>query len=74
MKSAGRLAAEAWAIAVTPRTPGFSRTWATFGQGIDEVIDARVYIGFHFRTSDETGSRMGRRVARYVVNHALRDE
>jgi hypothetical protein len=38
--------------AATPRTPGFSRQWTTFSEGVAEVIDARVYIGFHFRTSD----------------------
>ncbi|HET7696653.1 MAG TPA: vanadium-dependent haloperoxidase [Vicinamibacterales bacterium] len=60
--------------AASPRNPGFPRTWATFSEGIDEVIDARIYIGFHFRTSDETGARIGRQVARFVVNHALREE
>ena len=60
--------------ASSPRHPGFPRTWTTFSEGIDEVIDARVYIGFHFRTSDETGARIGRQVARFVVTHALRDE
>jgi hypothetical protein len=39
---------------------------------VDEVIDARIYGGFHYRTSDEDGAQVGRRIARYVVNHALR--
>ena len=60
--------------ASSPRNPSFPRAWATFSEGIDEVISARVYIGFHFRTSDETGARIGRQVARFVVNHALREE
>jgi hypothetical protein len=60
-------------IATSPRNPTFPRLWTTFSEGIDEVIDARVYIGFHFRTSDETGARMGGQVARFVVNHTLRD-
>jgi hypothetical protein len=59
--------------ATSPRNPSFPRSWVTFSQGVDEVIDARVYIGFHFRTSDETGARIGRLVAHFVVNHALRD-
>ena len=25
------------------------------------MIDARIYVGFHFRTADETGARMGGR-------------
>jgi hypothetical protein len=59
-------------IATSPRNPSFPRNWLTFSQGVDEVIDARVYIGFHFRTSDETGARLGGQVARFVMNHALR--
>jgi hypothetical protein len=38
---------------------------------VDEVIDARVYSGIHFRTSDEIGARVGRVIARSVVHHAL---
>jgi len=40
---------------------------------VDEVISARVYIGFHFRHSDVVGARLGRQVAHFVYTHALRD-
>ena len=60
-------------VATSPRNPTFPRNWTTFSEGVDEVIDARVYIGFHFRTSDERGARMGRHVAHFVFNHALKD-
>lgn len=56
----------------SPTNPGFTRTWTQFSQGIAEVIDARVWAGFHFRTSDIRGADMGRRVARFVFTHALR--
>jgi len=59
-------------VATSPTNPGFPRQWATFSQGVDEVIDARVYSGIHFRTSNETGARLGRQVAQFVVHHALR--
>ena len=59
-------------VATSPSNSGFPRQWATFSQGVDEVIEARIYSGIHYRTSDETGARLGRQVARYVVNHALR--
>jgi hypothetical protein len=58
--------------ATSSQTPGFVRHWQTFGEGVDEVIDARVYSGIHFRTSDEVGARLGRQVARFVLTHALR--
>jgi len=60
--------------ASSPTNPGFTRTWGTFSAGIDEVIDARVWTGFHFRSSDEEGARIGRHVAQFVFQHALRDE
>ncbi len=58
-------------VATSPRSSS-PHTWTTFSQGVDEVIDARIYTGFHFRTSDETVPRIGRQVAHFVVNHALR--
>ena len=59
-------------IAVSPTNPGFERHWARLSEGVDEVIEARIYAGIHYRTSDEDGAAVGRKVARFVVNHALR--
>ena len=59
-------------VALSPTNPAFPRNWSSFSEGIDEVIDARVYSGIHYRTSDEVGARVGRQVARFVLNHALR--
>ena len=38
---------------------GITRQRDTFGEGVEKVIDARVYSGLHFRTADEVGARMG---------------
>lgn len=51
---------------------GITRQWETFDEAVDEVIDARVYSGIHFRTADEVGARQGRQVAQFVSTHALR--
>jgi hypothetical protein len=59
-------------VASIPTMPGFPREWKTFSEGVDEVIDARVYTGFHFRTSDTVGARLGRQVAQFVMTHPLR--
>ena len=56
----------------SPTNPGFTRSWSTFSAGVDEVIDARVWTGFHFRSSDVTGARLGKQVGRFVFEHALR--
>ena len=59
-------------VATSPTNPGFERHWARLSEGVEEVIDARIYSGIHYRTSDEEGAALGRRIARFVVNHALR--
>ncbi len=59
-------------VATSPTTPGFERHWDSLSDGVDEVIEARIYGGIHYRTSDEEGAAVGRRIARFVVNHALR--
>lgn len=59
-------------VATSPTTAGFERRWTTFTEGVEDVIDARVYSGIQYRTSDEVGARLGRLVARFVFNHALR--
>ena len=58
--------------ATSPTNPGFERHWTTFSEGVREVIDARVYAGIHFRSSDERGARIGRQVARFAAVHAFR--
>jgi|RhiMetdeSRZDD1v2_1073273.scaffolds.fasta_scaffold46434_3 hypothetical protein len=59
-------------VAHSPSEPAVDHIWTRFSQGIDEVINARVWEGIHFRNSDEQGMRAGRCVAQFVVRHALR--
>jgi len=47
-----------------PATP-ITRTYTSFSQAADEIVDARVWGGIHFRTADEVGAKIGRRVARF---------
>jgi hypothetical protein len=58
-------------LATSPTNPGFERRWESLTEGVDEVIDARVYSGIHFRTSDEAGAWVGRSVAHYVIHREL---
>jgi hypothetical protein len=60
-------------VVTSPTNPGFERHWASLSKGVEEVIDARIYAGIHYRTSDEEGAALGRKIAQFVVNHALRD-
>jgi hypothetical protein len=58
--------------ATSPTNPGFERHWATFSDGLREVIDARVYAGIHFRSSDERGARLGSQVGRFAAGRTCR--
>ncbi|WP_188189610.1 vanadium-dependent haloperoxidase [Nonomuraea sp. SYSU D8015] len=53
----------------SPDAPGFARTYTSWAQAVQDVINARVWAGIHFRSSDETGIRLGEQVARYDLAH-----
>ena len=46
-------------VPTSPTNPGFPRQWARPSEGVEEVINARIYSGIHFRTSDEEGGCRG---------------
>jgi len=48
------------------------RTYHRFSDLADEVVDARVYLGIHFRFADTAARREGTRVATQAFNHFLR--
>jgi len=54
-----------------PRT-GVVRSWTSFTQMAKEVEDARVWGGIHFRSADEDGTRMGRKIGLDVVATLMR--
>ncbi|QWC84673.1 vanadium-dependent haloperoxidase [Nocardioidaceae bacterium] len=49
------------------RTGDTVRTYTSWQQSVTENEDARVWAGIHLRTSDEVGSKLGRRVAAYAL-------
>jgi hypothetical protein len=51
------------------RVTGETRHYKRFSEVVAEVNNARVWAGFHFRYSQEDGSRIGRKVARFVVRN-----
>jgi hypothetical protein len=57
-------------FAVTsPAVPGVERDFTSFAAAVQQVSDARVWIGFHFRFSVEDGATLGSEVGQYVVEH-----
>ena len=61
------------AVKLTSTTaPGVTRTFVKLSDYVNEVINARIYDGVHYRASGEIGADMGRKIARYTVeNHLL---
>ena len=48
------------------------RTYERLSDVLDEIIDARVWGGIHFRTADVAGGAIGKDVAQYVNQHYFR--
>jgi hypothetical protein len=55
-----------------PAVPEIAFTYTTFRQITDDIDDARVFGGVHFRFDQEAGALMGERVGEYVLRHTLR--
>ena len=51
-------------FSVTSLSSNTTRSYRGFAQAVDEVVDARVYSGIHFRRADEDGAELGQDVAR----------
>jgi hypothetical protein len=54
---------------VSPRFPTQPRHYDRFSLALKEVIDARVWGGIHFRTADEQGAVIGKKVAHWERKH-----
>ena len=52
--------------------PGVIRRFTRLSTYVDEVVNARIYDGVHYRTSGEVGAAMGRQIGAYVVANWLK--
>jgi len=55
----------------SPTAPGVTRSWATIAEFTQEVANARIYDGVHYRNSTEVGTAIGRRVGEMVAAKVL---
>jgi hypothetical protein len=39
---------------------------------VNEVVNARIYGGIHYRSADEDGVKIGKQVARFATRHFFR--
>jgi hypothetical protein len=54
--------------------PGVTRRFLNFTEALEEIQDARVFGGIHFRTATVDGTALGIAVGDYVLAHALLPE
>ena len=59
-------------VAFGTTTPsGVTRGYTRLSQAIEDIVDARVWSGIHFRTADNQAARLGRQVARWRSDHGF---
>ena len=59
-------------VAITmPSAPGVTHRYTNLKAYTDEVANARIYAGFHYRNSTVVGQNMGREIGAYVMKTIL---
>jgi hypothetical protein len=55
-----------------PAVPDVRLRYTTLREIADDIDDARIYGGIHYRFDQRAGGRQGRRIASYILRHHLR--
>jgi hypothetical protein len=59
-------------IAITsPTAPGVTRHWSNMTVFTEEIANARIWAGFHYRFSTRVGTDMGHQIGEYVVKNVM---
>jgi hypothetical protein len=51
--------------------PGVTHRWTNTAAYTEEVANARIWAGFHYRFSTRVGMEMGRKIGEYVVKNVM---
>jgi len=55
----------------SPTAPGTTRSWERLSDLVEEVSNARVWSGVHYRNSTQVGTRMGKQIGERTVERFL---
>jgi hypothetical protein len=55
----------------SPALPGVTRSWTQVDDFVQEVSNARIYDGVHYRNSTEVGAAMGKKIGEWAVAKSL---
>ena len=56
---------------ISPTAPGVTHRWTNMTAFTDEVANARIWSGFHYRFSTRVGTDMGLAIGEYVVKNVM---
>lgn len=56
-------------VLTSPTAPGVTHRWTNLHAFVTEVSEARIWAGFHYRSSTRVGVDMGRRIGEYTVTN-----
>jgi hypothetical protein len=55
----------------SPTAPGVSHRWTNMTAFTEEVANARIWAGFHYRFSTRVGTEMGYQIGEYIVKKTM---
>jgi hypothetical protein len=59
-------------VSMTSSTaPGITHRWTNLAVFADEIANARIWAGFHYRFSTRVGTEVGRQIGEYVVKSVM---
>jgi len=62
-------------VSVTSTTaPGVTHRWTDLGAFSNEIANARIWAGFHYRFSTRVGTDMGRQIGEYVMKNVMQPQ
>ncbi len=59
-------------IVTSDAVPGEMHSFGSFSAALEEIVNARVFGGIHFRTDCNAGQSLGDSIRQYVIRHSLR--
>jgi hypothetical protein len=58
----------------SPTAPGVTRRWTNLDAFSEEIANARIWAGFHYRFSTRVGTDMGRQIGEYVMKNVMQPQ
>jgi hypothetical protein len=50
---------------------GVTRFFPNFSAALEEIKNARIFAGIHFRTATDDGQKLGADMGNYILGHAF---